>query len=262
MNRDHTQPGSGNRAASRGQTRAVYALIDTLRERHPDVEIESCSSGGARADLGILERTDRVWTSDSNDALERQRIQRGFMRWFPPELMGAHVGPGVSHTSGRTLKLGFRGTTALFGHFGIEWDLTSASTEERAALATILELHKTHRALFHTGTVWQLDTVDPALLAMGVVAKDASEAIYSVAQLEIARYGVPESLRLPGLDPQARYSVSLTLVADTTVGLAVRQPNWITQPLAHVPGLLLSTMGIQLPCLDPETAILIHLAAD
>ena len=38
---------------------------------HPDLEIESCSSGGARVDLGVLARTDRIWTSDCNDALER-----------------------------------------------------------------------------------------------------------------------------------------------------------------------------------------------
>ena len=98
MNRDLTQPASGERAAAHAQTLAVYRLIDELRARHPGVDIESCSSGGARADYGILERTDRVWTSDSNDALERQRIQSGFLRFFPPEVMGAHVGPqSITH---------------------------------------------------------------------------------------------------------------------------------------------------------------------
>ena len=47
------------------QTAALYRLIDALRAAHPDVEIESCASGGARIDLGILERVDRVWTSDT-----------------------------------------------------------------------------------------------------------------------------------------------------------------------------------------------------
>ncbi|NEA69143.1 alpha-galactosidase, partial [Streptomyces sp. SID12488] len=46
-----------------GQTLAVYRLIDELKARHPRVEIESCSSVGARVDLEILERTDRVWAS-------------------------------------------------------------------------------------------------------------------------------------------------------------------------------------------------------
>ena len=35
----------------------------------------------------------RVWTSDCNDALERQTIQRGASMLIPPEVMGAHIGP-------------------------------------------------------------------------------------------------------------------------------------------------------------------------
>ena len=65
------------------------------------MEIESCASGGARVDLGILQRTDRVWTSDCNDALERQAIQRWTGVFLPPELLGAHVGAARSHTTGR-----------------------------------------------------------------------------------------------------------------------------------------------------------------
>ena len=261
MNRDHTQAASGSRAATHGQTLAVYRLIDTLRERHPGVDIESCSSGGGRADLGILERTDRVWTSDSNDALARQRIQRGFLRWFPPELMGAHVGPEISHTSGRQLTLGFRGTTALFGHFGIEWNVSKASADDRAQLAAIVETHKSHRELLHNGTMWQLDTADPALLAFGVVSSSRAEALYSIAQLEMARYGTPERVRLPGLDPDLSYSLKLLTLADTKLGMATRQPEWVTDSIEHVSGATLATFGIQLPCLDPESAILLHVTA-
>lgn len=258
MNRDHTQAASGSRAATRAQTLAVYRLIDELRARHPGVEIESCSSGGGRADLGILDRTDRVWASDSNDALERQRIQRGFLRWFPPELMGAHVGPEISHTSGRRLTLGFRGTTALFGHFGIEWNIGDASPEDRKQLASIVETHKSHRDLLHTGTMWHMDTVDPALVAFGVVSSDQTEALYSVAQLEIARYGTPERLQLLGLDAEKQYSVNLISLADTKLGMAVKQPKWVTESISGVDGATLLTYGVQLPCLDPESAILLH----
>ncbi|MCW4628494.1 alpha-galactosidase [Marinomonas rhodophyticola] len=51
------------------------------------MEIESCSSGGARVDFGILNYTKRFWASDCNDALERQSIQRGFSYFLPPEVM-------------------------------------------------------------------------------------------------------------------------------------------------------------------------------
>ena len=78
-NRDLIEAGSqpdGGRPGVHAQTLALYRLLDEIRAAHPGLEIESCSSGGARIDLAVLERTDRVWTSDCNDALERQAIQR------------------------------------------------------------------------------------------------------------------------------------------------------------------------------------------
>ena len=47
----------------------------------------------AASDLEILRHTDRVWASDTNDALERQAIQRWTGLLVPPELVGSHVGP-------------------------------------------------------------------------------------------------------------------------------------------------------------------------
>ena len=135
------------------QTAALYRLLDELRARHPDVEIESCSSGGLRVDLAILERTDRVWGSDVIDPLERQQIQRWTAQLLPPELVGSHVGAPHAHTTGRTHDLSFRAGTALFGSFGIEWDLTTASDAERAELAAWVALYKEVRELLHTGTV-------------------------------------------------------------------------------------------------------------
>ena len=78
---------------------------------------------GRRIDHEILRRTVRVWTSDCNDALERQTIQRGASMLIPPELMGAHIGPPTSHTTGRTHTLAFRAATAMFGHLGVEWNV-------------------------------------------------------------------------------------------------------------------------------------------
>ena len=66
--------GPGDRPAGHVQVEAFYRLLDTLRERHPGLEIESCASGGGRVDLGVLARTDRVWTSDCNDPVERQAM--------------------------------------------------------------------------------------------------------------------------------------------------------------------------------------------
>ena len=114
MNRDIHHPGGADgRARTSAQTHAVYALMDRLRAAHPELEIESCSSGGARADYGVLERTDRIWTSDSNDALDRQIIQRGASHFFPLEILGAHIGPAKCHITGRRLSMNLRVATAF-----------------------------------------------------------------------------------------------------------------------------------------------------
>lgn len=98
-NRDLVDAGrsDGNAAGVHRQTLAIYRLLDELRAKHPEVEIESCSSGGARIDLEILQRTDRVWASDCNDALERQAIQRWTGLLLPPEMIGAHRADRVAH---------------------------------------------------------------------------------------------------------------------------------------------------------------------
>src|SRR5207302_3308270 len=116
--------GAADRPVNHAQVPALYRLLDTLKERHPALEIESCASGGGRVDLGILARTDRVWASDCNDPVERQAIQRWTAQLLPPELIGAHVGPEASHTTARVSSDVFRLTTALFGHAGIEQDIT------------------------------------------------------------------------------------------------------------------------------------------
>ena len=85
------------------QTNSLYALLKRIRLAYPNVEIESCSSGGGRIDYGILESTQRVWLSDSNDAIERLRIQHEAILWLPTSITGSHVGPKVCHTSGREL---------------------------------------------------------------------------------------------------------------------------------------------------------------
>ena len=72
MNRDLVAATSHGRAGVHRQTLGVYGLLDRLRAAHPGVEFETCASGGGRVDFGIFERTERAWTSDSIDALDRQ----------------------------------------------------------------------------------------------------------------------------------------------------------------------------------------------
>ncbi len=252
MNRDLAGAGSHH------QTRALYRLLDALQAAHPEVEIESCASGGGRADAEILRRTARIWTSDCNDALERQVIQRGFSHLLPPEVMGAHIGPPRAHTTGRTQRLAFRAATALFGHLGIEWNLLDADDTDLDKLRAWIGLHKQLRPLLHGGDVVRIDQPDRDALAHGVVAADRSEAVFCHAQLRRPDTSAPPRLVLAGLDPDRAYVVERIAMPGDVGGLTMHQPRWLEGPIT-VPGRALMTMGLQLPILLPEAALLLHL---
>lgn len=259
MNRDHIHgSGADGAAGTHTQTRALYQLLDELRAAHPHVEIESCSSGGARIDHGVLQRTCRVWTSDCNDALDRQWIQRGASMFVPPEVMGAHIGPPRSHTTGRTHTLAFRVATALFGHFGLEWDITSLDDRERERVAEAIALHQRFRPLLHGGDSVRFETEDP-FLAHGVYAHDRSEALVCWALLGTPRSLTPPPLRLPGLDPDRTYSVRRVALPGDRRSPSRREPEWPDGVLVAT-GRELAVIGVRPPALDPESALVFHLS--
>ena len=260
MNRPIVQGSSDGRASVHHQTTAVYGLLDDLRAVHPMVEFETCASGGGRIDFGILRRTSRAWTSDCNDPLDRQRIQRGFGHVFPPEYMGAHIGGPVSHTTRRRHSLAFRAGTAFFGHLGIEWNVLNASNEDLVALERVIALHKQFRPLLHSGTSVRLDHPNPAVVAHGVVCADRSEALFSFALVETPASLVVEPVRFTGLDDQLLYRVqTLHLVIEHPHPFP-HQPAWFTHGVS-VRGRVLRTVGLQPPLMDPESMILLHLRA-
>ncbi|MEU6074272.1 alpha-galactosidase [Micromonospora sp. NPDC047074] len=261
-NRDLTEAGHQGRPGVREQTLAVYRLLDELRRRHPGVEIESCASGGGRVDLEILQRTDRVWASDCNDALERLAIQRWTGLLLPPELVGSHIGPERSHTTHRVHDLGFRAATALFGHHGIEWDIGTISAAERRELAAWVALHKRLRPLLHAGRVVRVDHPDPAVWAHGVVAHDGSHAVYAVARLATSVAQAPGPVRLPGLDPRRRYAVRPVAGVPEPATIQRAAPGWLASGGGvTLGGAVLAAVGLQLPALHPEQTLLLEVTA-
>jgi len=255
---------AGDTPAVHRQTLAVYALLDALRERHPRLEIETCASGGARLDLGILARTDRVWASDTNDALERQLIQRWTGLLVPPELVGTHVGRPVAHTTGRAVDLSFRLVTALFGWAGIEWDITTCTPEELDRLRAWTALHRELRHLLHAGRTVRADLPADDHLLHGVVAAGGEEAVYAHVALRTGPAVQPGRVPLPGLDPSRRYRVRVRDEPGPPVTVQVADPAWLAAAREEgvvLPGAVLGATGLTLPILAPANALLLHLTA-
>ena len=247
------------KAAIRLQTLAVYQLFDELKRRHPGLEIESCSSGGGRIDLGILQHTDRVWVSDSNDALERQRMQRWTAQVLPPELLGSHIGPHRAHTSGRTHDLSFRAVTSLFGHAGLEWDITTTTDEERAVLRAWADFYKANRALLHGGRMVRVDHPETAVSIHGVVAHDRSRALFAYVQEGVAAASRPAPIRLPGLDPERSYLVREVQPAGAPRLWQIEPTPWTAG--VTLTGKALAEVGLVAPILTSEQALLIEVQA-
>jgi alpha-galactosidase len=264
-NRDLLEAGSnvrGGAAAAREQNLAYYRLLDDLRARHPQVSWESCASGGGRVDMGVLEHVQRVWTSDMTDALSRQQIQRWTAQIAAPEYLGAHISAPASHQTGRTLSLDFRAATALFGSFGIEWDVTQASEDDLDKLAGWVDRYKRYRSLLQTGRMVRLDVADDAVLAHGVIAPDGSTGLLAHVQLDESATNRGVELRIPGLRPDARYAVRWEGPAElkTTSYTTTIDPDGPTGGVS-VRGATLAEVGLWLPRCRPETIRLIHISA-
>lgn len=255
-NRFLLEPASLGKPAVHKQTLAIYSLFSELKKRHPGLEIESCASGGGRIDLGMAQIVDRFWTSDCNDALERQYIQRYSQIAIPPELLGSHIGPTQSHTTGRVHSLSFRAITALFGHAGLEWDITQTTAEEKKLLKGFSDYYKNNRALLHSGRLVRSET-DESSFVHGVISKDQKQAIFAYVTLSAASSSRPNAIFIPGLDPAKKYQVRAVFPAGEPTFIQRTQVAWMDG--VKLTGAALASVGLRAPILNPENAMLIEI---
>ncbi len=253
---DHNRdlfPAEGKRIC---QTVALYGLLDRLRTAHPEVEFESCASGGGRIDYSILRFCHRVWPSDNNDPVERLRIMRAWSQFLPLEVLGSHVGPSPNPITGRRLGIDFRAKVAMFGHMGVEADPARMNEQERATLSAHIALYKHWRELLHSGAFHRLDHPDPGIFAQLVTS--GAKALVLVAQTTFSANFDAVPLRLKGLDSDAFYRVTLP---EPWPGKA---RHYLANPDSWRSGITLSGAsmmqhGLALPLTHPETAWLIVL---
>lgn len=183
---------------------AFYALLDRLRAAHPGVAFESCSGGGGRIDLGVMARTDQVWTSDNTDPLDRLAIQHGFSQVHPARIMAAWVTDSPNNQlNGRVSSLRFRFVSAMAGVLGVGGDLTEWTEEELAEARGWVELYKEIRPVVQRGDLYRLRPPTGGLSAVQYVHGDE---VVVLAWLQAQHYGEPLApLRLRGIDPTETY---------------------------------------------------------
>jgi alpha-galactosidase len=183
----------------------LYALLDRLREAHPGVAFESCSGGGARIDLGVLSRTDEVWTSDNTDPLDRLAIQHGFSQIHPARVMSAWVTDSPNEQMNhRVSSLRYRFVSSMAGVLGIGGNLVKWNEAELEEAKEWIARYKAIRPLVQQGEQYRLRPPSEEFSAVQYVGGDETVVL---AWLRNQKHGEPQpALRLRGLDPAATYT--------------------------------------------------------
>ena len=260
MNRDlAAAAGEDGRAAAARQTRAAYALMDRVRAAHPGIEIESCASGGGRVDYGVLSRAHRVWLSDCTDALDRLAIQSGAALFLPPEVVGCHVSASPNHATGRRHSLAFRAVVAIDGHFGVELNPLELSGDEAEELKSWIALHKSLRPLFHGGGALFRHPVADGRHVHGAVGETRAAVVVAQAG-QMMRQG-PDNVRVPGL-PRGLWRVAALHPAEPAFTGSTRARDAVLRGEVAFAAGELATVGLPLPSLRPESALVMELAIE
>jgi alpha-galactosidase len=203
----------------------LYELYSRLTTRFPEVLFESCASGGARFDAGLIAWAPQAWTSDDTDAVERLAIQWGTSIPYPLSSMGAHVSAVPNHQTGRLTPIGFRAAVAMFGAFGYELDPTALTDDEKAEVRRQVAFYVERRDLFQRGRFLRLRSPFEGTRneTAWMVADEAGDRAV-VGFYRVLHRPLPRRDRLPlrGLDPAARYEVTAWTSFDAPAAPVVR----------------------------------------
>ena len=191
-------------------TRNLYSILAELRRRHPNVEIESCSGGGARVDLGIMHYTDEVWPSDNTDPFDRLTIQDGFTYAYTPQVMMAWVTDSPHWRNKRSTSLSYRMLSSMQGSLGIGANITKWTADDAALAKRLIASYHQVQPTIVQGDLYRL--ISPRngseFSATQTVKQDKSQSVvFAFIHSTQEGRGFP-LLKLKGLDPQAQYALT------------------------------------------------------
>ena len=245
-------------AGGAAQVHGTYELLARLRAAHPEVEIESCAGGGGRSDAGMVPYVHRFWTSDNIDAVSRVTMQRGFLAFLPPEMMGSHVGASPAHATGRSQTLAFRAAVASAGHFGVELDPDALKPVDRADLAQWIAFARSARDLVHGGGIWLGEGAD-GLVWQAQGAPDSGLLLW-VIRTAPALDRRPRPLRLSFLAGHGALDVRLLGIAGGAGHAAHVPALWAQSGPVSFAADWLAQAGLPMPPLRAESVAVFHIA--
>lgn len=190
----------------------VYDVMGRIVSEFPEILFESCASGGNRFDLGMLYYMPQTWTSDDTDVNERVAIQEGTSYGYPISSMGAHVSAAPNHQTLRKSSIETRFSIACFGLLGYELDLTKLTGQEKKIVKNQVEFYKKYRKTLQFGDFYR-EKIHNGNTIWASVAPDKNQAIALLYQSLAKPNSSSDILRVPGLNPLARYHIKVRKIA-------------------------------------------------
>src|SRR5574344_1082415 len=189
--------------------RGFEKVCQRIRQKYPDLVIQACASGSARANWGVLPYFDEFWASDNTDALQRIYMQWGASYFFPAIAMASHISAVPNHVVFRTTSLKYRIDVAMSGRLGMEIQPKNMSEEEKALCRQAISDYKRVRPVVQFGDIYRLlrpyDKQGAASLMY--VAQDKSKAVYYWWKTESFENEHLPRVKMAGLDANRMYKV-------------------------------------------------------
>ena len=222
-------PANKQREVAHRYILGLYRVLEEITTKFPHVLFESCSGGGGRFDPGMLYYMPQTWTSDNTDAIERLKIQFGTSMIYPNASIGCHVSAVPNHQVDRITPIETRGVVAMSGNFGYELDITKLPTKEKAIIKEQVKLYKEIRETIQFGKHYRLSSpFESNDVAWMFVSKDTNEVIVNFVRVLAKPNPKFVSIKLVGLDENARYEVvgeDLVLGGDELMNIGLSVPE-------------------------------------
>lgn len=236
--------------------KGLYSVYDRIRAKHPDIEIQLCSSGGGRLDFGALKYHDEVWASDNTNALDRIYIQYGTNLFFPAIATASHVSTSPNHQTGMITPLKFRFDVAMSGRLGMELQPKDIVGDEYRFAKKTIQVYKDIRSIVQFGDLYRMNSPydENGWYSLMYVSKDRKESVLFAYSLKYHGRTAFYETKLHGLNAERSYRIK---EINTVSGESRYYANGKV-----FTGDFLMKAGLSFPINNPYESIVLHLTEE
>ncbi len=193
---------------------AMHAIFDKVHERYPSLQLENCSSGGGRTDLGMNSRFTTAWISDWLRMPRTVRILNGMSMALPTDMLNRSFGVVMNGSYRGNLDAQLQ--LIILCHptvSGLTPSLVEVNPEVLQRTKKYLgiykdfirPIHRSARVYHHTPVISGAD--GSGWCALELASSDRGRIVAAVFRLVNAE-GEEYRLRFRGVDPARRYRVT------------------------------------------------------